>query len=324
MIKLSLCIPTYNRGRFIGETIESIIGQATDEVEIVVSDNGSDDNTEELIRAYQEQFPRIRYFRWDSNVGADRNFLKVIELATGDYCWFMGSDDRVEPGGICLVIDELKTYPGLAGMTVGASGWNVDFTREVQLPRYIPQGKQLFTSSLDIVSNLGCYFGYLSGLVICRERWLSAVVRLSDRGTLYLYPAYAHVQVVLEMLEEQPFWLSIDHPVVQYRSANDSFSGAGILQRFILDIVGHTSLVGDCYGRSSDQFRSCADLACRTWHRARLNDAKQHALSVRSYFNALKISFPVYWKIPSYWVLVVSALVPRRIFGLMRKLKERW
>jgi len=62
-IKLSICIPTYNRAAFLGEALDSVIRQATDEVEIVVSDNASTDNTEALVREYQARFPRIRYHK---------------------------------------------------------------------------------------------------------------------------------------------------------------------------------------------------------------------------------------------------------------------
>ena len=52
-IRLSICIPTYNFGEFIGATLQSIIKQATDEVEIVVVDGASTDNTAEVVRAFQ-------------------------------------------------------------------------------------------------------------------------------------------------------------------------------------------------------------------------------------------------------------------------------
>ena len=96
--KLSVCIPTYNRGEFIGQTIQSIIDAAEgiDVTEIAVSDNSSNDNTREVIEYSRRKFPNLTYFCWDKNMGADRNFLKVVEIASGEYCWFMGSDDRAE------------------------------------------------------------------------------------------------------------------------------------------------------------------------------------------------------------------------------------
>lgn len=98
--RLSLCIPTFNRAAFIGETLESIIAQATDDVEIVVVDGASTDGTEEVIRIFQKRFPRLRYHRGDRNMGVERDTQKAVELAEGNYCWLMCSDDVLKPGAI--------------------------------------------------------------------------------------------------------------------------------------------------------------------------------------------------------------------------------
>lgn len=59
--QLSICIATLNRAAFIGQTLDSIIRQATDEMEIVIVDGASSDNTKEIVEHYQRQFPRLRY-----------------------------------------------------------------------------------------------------------------------------------------------------------------------------------------------------------------------------------------------------------------------
>ena len=85
-IKLSLCIPTYNRAAFLSEALDSVIQQATDEVEIVISDNASNDGTAEMVTEYQGKFPRITYYRQPENLGFDRNMLRAVDLARGEYC----------------------------------------------------------------------------------------------------------------------------------------------------------------------------------------------------------------------------------------------
>ena len=107
-VKLSICIPTYNRANFIEETIQSILSQATSEIEIVVSDNCSEDNTENIIRRIQKESNQITYFRWNENQGADLNYLKVVELAKGQYCWLLGSDDLLLPGSIDKILKEIN------------------------------------------------------------------------------------------------------------------------------------------------------------------------------------------------------------------------
>lgn len=73
-IKISVCVPTYNMGNFIGRTIESVLAQTFKEFEIIISDNNSYDDTEQIMKNYNDA--RIRYFRNQANVG----FTKNLEL----------------------------------------------------------------------------------------------------------------------------------------------------------------------------------------------------------------------------------------------------
>ncbi len=107
-MRLSFCIPTYSFGEFIGETLESIITQAGDEVEIVVGDGASTDNTEEVVRSYQSSSPKLFYYKFGKKGGVDLDLAKTVELSRGDYCWLMSSDDVLKPGAIQRVLNEIK------------------------------------------------------------------------------------------------------------------------------------------------------------------------------------------------------------------------
>jgi abequosyltransferase len=86
-ILLSICIPTYNRAKYLDETINSIVSQKrfqeTEEVEIVVSDNCSEDNTKEVSENYIKIYgDKIRYYRNSENI-KDANFEKVLACGKG-------------------------------------------------------------------------------------------------------------------------------------------------------------------------------------------------------------------------------------------------
>ena len=97
-LKLSICIPQYNRIAFLLKNLSMIAQQQYNNLEIVISDDCSTDNTEEeikrLIPGYK--FP-IVYHRFAQNVGYDRNFRKTVELASGDYVIILGNDDTLNP-----------------------------------------------------------------------------------------------------------------------------------------------------------------------------------------------------------------------------------
>ncbi|CAG0970587.1 partial heptose III glucuronosyltransferase, partial [Anaerolineae bacterium] len=104
---LSICIPTYNRSRFLREALDSIIASASSclpEVEVVVSDNASPDDTPAVMAEYQARYTWIRYYRNETNIG-EANFYHVAQLAKGEYVWIFGDDDKLLPPAIPAVIE---------------------------------------------------------------------------------------------------------------------------------------------------------------------------------------------------------------------------
>lgn len=82
---LSICIPTRNRADVLKKCIDAIIYNPvfSDKIEIVVSDNESEDNTKELMLNYTSKHSNIKYYRIEKNIGVVKNFIHVIDLATG-------------------------------------------------------------------------------------------------------------------------------------------------------------------------------------------------------------------------------------------------
>ena len=82
---LSICIPTYNRAEYLAKSLDSLIVQPEfSQIEVVISDNASTDNTEEVCKHYREKYPNIVYYRNQENI-LDRNFPTVLMRGTGAY-----------------------------------------------------------------------------------------------------------------------------------------------------------------------------------------------------------------------------------------------
>lgn len=92
---VSVCIPVYNGKAFIGECISSVLGQTWDRFELLIVDNGSTDETAEIIASFRD--PRIRYVRNDVNIGSLANFNRCIELAQGGLFLMLPHDDLLHP-----------------------------------------------------------------------------------------------------------------------------------------------------------------------------------------------------------------------------------
>jgi glycosyltransferase involved in cell wall biosynthesis len=113
---VSVGIPTYNRADGLKKTLASITGQSYQNLEIIVSDNGSPGvDTENVVREFQKNDPRIHYFRQDENRGPAANFAFVLMKATGVYFMWATDDDEWDQDFIKSCVSLLLLHR-LAGM----------------------------------------------------------------------------------------------------------------------------------------------------------------------------------------------------------------
>ena len=95
---ISVFMPTYNQQEFVAEAIESVLSQNYDNIEIIIGDDCSQDNTWKIVLAYQESYPvKIKAFRNAVNLGITRNCNQVLRNCTGKYIVFFAGDDLFLP-----------------------------------------------------------------------------------------------------------------------------------------------------------------------------------------------------------------------------------
>ncbi len=88
---ISICIPAYNAEKFINETLESILNQTYQNLEIIITDDCSKDQTVSIINSFSDK--RIKFYQNEKNLGVEGNWNKALQQATGKYCKMMGADD---------------------------------------------------------------------------------------------------------------------------------------------------------------------------------------------------------------------------------------
>jgi glycosyltransferase involved in cell wall biosynthesis len=90
---VSIIIPTYNRANYLTKAIDSALAQDYSNIEVIVSDNASVDDTNEVIKRYTDN-PRFKYFRNNKNLGMVANWRKALNnYATGDFFMILSDDD---------------------------------------------------------------------------------------------------------------------------------------------------------------------------------------------------------------------------------------
>lgn len=103
---ISVIMPVYNSGKYLGEAINSILNQTYSHFEFIIIDDGSIDNSQEIIESFTDE--RIRYIKNTSNKGIVYSLNKAIELSTGDYIARMDSDDISMPERFECQINEFR------------------------------------------------------------------------------------------------------------------------------------------------------------------------------------------------------------------------
>ena len=90
---VSVVMCTYNGSRFVAEQIDSICRQTFPQLQIIIVDDASSDNTYEIVKQYADKDERIQSYRNDTNLGFNLNFNKACKLATGDFIAIADQDD---------------------------------------------------------------------------------------------------------------------------------------------------------------------------------------------------------------------------------------
>jgi len=212
-LKLSICISTLNRARFIAATLDSVIGQMTDECEILVSDNASTDDTERVVREYSIRHRRIRYIRHETDHGVDQNYDRAVKLTRGEYCWLTADDDLFKEKAISTIITHIRSNPSLVVVNTEFRDFSMS---KIVLDRFNDIWHDITyqpSESDRLLAELGPLLAYNGCVIIRRDIWLS---RHRDK---YYGCWYIHLAVIFQRpLPGETHFVS--EPLISYRDGN--------------------------------------------------------------------------------------------------------
>lgn len=116
---VSIGLPVRNAGERIADVVRSVLAQDHPRIELVISDNASTDDTEQVCRALASSDSRIAYHRQPENIGLLNNFVYTIRAASGTYFRWIGDDDELEPTLVSRCLQEFATDSRLLLVTTG-------------------------------------------------------------------------------------------------------------------------------------------------------------------------------------------------------------
>ena len=134
---LSICIPTYNRPKHLENCLEAIFISKKNckslNFEVCISDNGSKHNIKSIIQKYKNKID-IKFNRFSRNFGITRNFLKAVEMASGEFVWTIGNDDLILPKTLQTIEKLLNKNKDIDYYFMNAQILNVEFLQNFSHP----------------------------------------------------------------------------------------------------------------------------------------------------------------------------------------------
>jgi len=163
-LKLSICIPTYNRLDKLRGCLELLIPQLAvlppSLVDIIIVNNASTDGTEQFLNSLPGKYPFVNVFHNSVNLGFDGNTIKCIEHADGDYAALLSDDDRYIDGQVARIL-EVISKGDYALLCLNHYSFWTDVHRPYQT--CAPEEDVVFTRALDILHFPA--FGHFSGII---------------------------------------------------------------------------------------------------------------------------------------------------------------
>lgn len=223
--RLTIGLPVYNGERYLGESLDALLGQTYTDYELVISDNASTDSTEEVCREYAARDQRIRYLRQPENIGACPNHNFLVHEARGELFKWASHDDLYARTLIERCIDALDDRPDIvlahAWQAIIDSEGRVVLPVEYSLTTDSPSASERFRSMLFTVGG-DDFYGVIRTEVL-RRTPLNGSYHHSDRtlvAELALNGRFHQVPERLFFRRDHPDRAERARPTKRARSTN--------------------------------------------------------------------------------------------------------
>lgn len=204
---VSIITPTYNCGKFIAETIESVLNQTYRNWEMIIVDDCSNDKTEEIVHDYLKKDDRIKYYKLKKNSGAAIARTEAMKLANGKYMAFLDSDDLWYNNKLEIQVEFME-----------CNNINFSCTKYEQ----IDEKSKLLNKTIKVVEKvsynrllLDCPVGNSTVMYNVEKIGKFEVPNIRKRNDDALW---------LQMLKKEKYIIGIDQVLMKYRIRSNSIS----------------------------------------------------------------------------------------------------
>lgn len=307
---LSLCVPTYNQPDAVRRTLKSIIPQATDEVEILIRDDSTNNLTEQIIKSFSD-FKNLRYFRGvkEGVGGIDKALIFLTQEARGDFVWWLGDDVLVE-GAIERVIKLIKDSPEISFIWVNSCDINNknDVAFELRGDKFFDNRNQVLEENIGML-------GFISSTIFKREKSLSGI----ENSKKYIGSAFVSLYLILHVLSQNGKYYFLSNP---YILAEPKLAGGprwyDAFQVFGINLYKIVYEFKDKFDNRSIK-KALSDNFRKTWRAVLVERALGFTTGFGSKTPKIKQMFQYYWNYPEFWIALPLFLMPRFILRIFYK-----
>jgi len=187
--KLSICIPTYNQAKSINALLDGLVLQYTSEIEIIIRDDSTNDETKKIVQKFQDAIP-IRYYRGQRE-GLDSAIIFLTSQALGEFVWWIG-DDVISPLAIKKILTILDKNQNISFLWINSS--NIYDSNKLTCTN---EDSKFFIDKNDVLRRLDIgLLGFITATIFKRE----VGVRCLEDAKKHIDSAFVCMYIVLYVI----------------------------------------------------------------------------------------------------------------------------
>jgi len=215
-IQLSICIATHNRSLFLKEAISSFVSQLTNEIEIIIVDGASTDDTKQVVEKYSSVNNSIKYLYLNEKGGIDKDYDIALQNANGKFCWLFSDDDICKPGILIFLLSLIKKDL-YSLILINAELYNFNLDTKFKNSALNFESDRVYNidkeSQVKFFEDCTDYLSFIGCVVIDRKLWLS---RNREK---YYGTEFIHVGVIFQEFLPKSVYI-ISDPLIRIRLNN--------------------------------------------------------------------------------------------------------
>lgn len=297
-IVLSICILSYNQPYEVRRFLKSILPQSTPEVEIVIKDDSSNSDTENVVKEYIRKGP-IRYFRGKKG-GLDKAIISITQEARGRYVWWFG-DDVMADGAIIKVLSLIKSFPDISFIGVNSCDLN-----KCELAHKLG-GDKFFKDRNQVIEEILSSLGFISATIFKRENALTGL----KNSEKFIGSAFVNLYIVMHVLSQGGKFYFLSMPYVLGNSKSpDQVQWYDCFYPFAINLFYIVQEFRDLFDKRSIK-KALSNNLKGILKGIMVHRAKGYTTGLGTSDPKLKILTKLYWNYSILWVMFPFLVLPR-------------